>query len=247
MRIDKTKCAGCGQCVEFCTLGNIAARRRNPQNGKLYYEIDEDECVDCGVCLRAAVCDAGALFMPDYQWPRTVRSAFSDPMIEHRDTKVAGRGTEEIKTNEITGRIKRGFVGISCEMGRPGVGARFSDIEKMAKALARLDVEFEPNNPCTMLMADAAAGVFKDEVRREKVLSAIIEMIVPLAKMAAVLTTIRSAADEMDCVFSVDLITVLEADNQIPSLPVLEALRWPYLPNGKMNTGLGRPLAKEAE
>lgn len=245
MRIDKQKCAGCGQCVEFCTLGNIASRRRDPRTGRLYYEIDEDECVDCGVCRRAAVCAADALFMPDYQWPRSVRAAFSDPMIEHRDTRVAGRGTEEIKTNEITGRIKRGFVGISCEMGRPGVGARFSNIERMATALAGLDVEFEPNNPCTRLMADPARGVFKDEVRREKVLSAIIEMIVPLEKMAAVLEMIRKTAAAVECVFSVDLISVLEEDNTIPTLPILEALHWPYLPNGKMNTGLGRPLAKE--
>ncbi len=245
MRIDKNKCAGCGQCTEFCTLGKIAARRRDSRTGKPYYEIDEDECVDCGVCLRAAVCSTGALFMPQYEWPRTVRSAFSDPTVEHRETKVPGRGTEEIKTNEVTGRIKRGFVGISCEMGRPSVGARFSDIEKVAAALAKLGVEFEPNNPCTRLMADPRTGLYKEEVRNEKVLSAIIEMIVPIEKMAAVLTAIRQVAAEVDCVFCVDLITILEEDNLVPTLPVLQALQWPYRPNGKMNTGLGRPLAKE--
>ncbi|KYZ76788.1 4Fe-4S ferredoxin [Anaerosporomusa subterranea] len=245
MRIDKDKCAGCGQCIEFCTLGNISSRRRNPKNSKLYYEIDEDDCVDCGVCLRAAVCSADALFMPNYEWPRTIRSAFSDPTVEHRETKVAGRGTEEIKTNEITGRIKRGFVGISCEMGRPSVGARFSDIEKVATALASLGVEFESNNPCTRLMADPKTGIFKDEVKNETVLSAIIEMLVPLEKMAEVLETIRGIASQVDCVFSVDLITVLDEDNSIPTLPILRSLNWPVLPNGKMNTGLGRPLAKE--
>lgn len=244
MRIDKSKCAGCGQCTEFCTLGKIAVRRRDSRTGKLYYEINEDECVDCGVCLRAAVCSTGALFMPQYEWPRTVRSAFSDPTVEHRETKVPGRGTEEIKTNEVTGRIKRGFVGISCEMGRPSVGARFRDIEKVAVALAKLGVEFEPNNPCTRLMADPYTGVYKEEVRDEKVLSAIIEMIVPIEKMAAILTAIRQVAAEVDCVFCVDLITILEEDNLVPTLPVLQELQWTYRPNGKMNTGLGRPLAK---
>ncbi len=245
MRIDKDKCAGCGQCTEFCTLGRIAVCRRDPGTGKLYYEINEDECVDCGVCLRAGICETGALFMPAYEWPRTVRSAFSDPTVEHRDTKVAGRGTEEIKTNEITGRIKRGFVGISCEMGRPSVGARFSDIEKVAMALARLGVEFEPNNPCTRLMADPQTGRYKEEVLNEKVLSAIIEMIVPIGQMTELLSAIRRVAAEVDCVFSVDLITVLERGNVIPTLPLLQSLQWPVLPNGKMNTGLGRPLAKE--
>ncbi|HWR30328.1 MAG TPA: 4Fe-4S dicluster domain-containing protein [Negativicutes bacterium] len=246
MRIDKSKCAGCGQCIEFCTLGKIASRRRDPKNSRLYYEIDEDECVDCGVCLRAEICSSGALFMPDYEWPRTVRAAFSDPTVEHRETKVPGRGTEEIKTNEVTGRIKRGFVGISCEMGRPSVGARFYDIEKVAVALAQLGVEFESNNPCTRLMADPKTGVFKDEVRQEKVLSAIIEMLVPIEKMADVLVAIRRIAMEVDCVFCVDLISVLEKDNTIPTLSILKSLQWLVLPNGKMNTGLGRPLAKEA-
>ncbi|MDF2876239.1 MAG: hypothetical protein K0R22_2922, partial [Sporomusa sp.] len=235
----------CGQCTEFCTLGKIAFRRRDAGTGKLYYEINEDECVDCGVCLRAEVCSARALFMPDYEWPRTVRAAFSDPTVEHRETKVAGRGTEEIKTNEITGRIKRGFVGISCEMGRPSVGARFRDIEKVAVALAQLGVEFEPNNPCTRLMADPQTGIYKEEVKNEKVLSAIIEMIVPLARMTEILTAIRRVAAEVDCVFCVDLISVLEQDNTIPTLPLLKSLQWPVSLNGKMNTGLGRPLAKE--
>jgi len=245
MRIDKSKCAGCGQCMEFCTLGNISFRRRDPKSGRMYYEIDEDECVDCGVCLRAAVCSADALFMPDYGWPRTVRAAFSDPTVEHRETKVPGRGTEEIKTNEVTGRIKHGFVGISCEMGRPSVGARFYDIEKVAVALARLGVEFEANNPCTGLMADPKTGVFKEQVRPEKVLSAIIEMIVPLGTMVDVLAAIRQIAAEVDCVFCVDLISVIEKDHTIPALSLLQSLQWPVLPNGKMNTGLGRPLAKE--
>lgn len=245
MRIDKTKCAGCGQCTEVCPLGTIAFRRRDPVNSRLYYEINEDDCVDCGVCLRSNICSAGALFMPAYEWPRTVRSAFSDPTVEHRDTKVAGRGTEEIKTNEVTGRIKRGFVGISCEMGRPSVGARFYDIEKVAVALARLGAEFEPNNPCTRLMADPKTGFFKDEVKQEKVLSAIIEMLVPIEEMRGILETIRQIGKEVDCVFSVDLISILEDDCAIPTLPILQAMQWPVLPNGKMNTGLGRPLAKE--
>ena len=243
MRINQAKCAGCGQCTEVCPLGTITSRRRNTGNSKLYYEIDEEECVDCGVCLRSGICSADALIMPNYQWPRTVRAAFSDPTVEHRETKVAGRGTEEVKTNEVTGRIRRGFVGISCEMGRPSMGARFTDIEKVAVALARLGVEFEPNNPCTKLMEDPGKGTFKYEVKQEKVLSAIIEMLVSLEEMPRILEEIRKIEKQVDCVFSVDLITVLEEGNRIPTLPILFEMGWPVRPNGKMNTGLGRPLA----
>jgi NAD-dependent dihydropyrimidine dehydrogenase PreA subunit len=245
MRIDKSKCAGCGQCIEYCTIGNISACRRDAKTGQLYYEIDEDECVDCGVCLRAKVCETGALFMPKYQWPRTIRANFSDPLVEHPETGVAGRGTEEMKTNEVTGRIKRGFVGIACEMGRPAVGARFRDTQKVAMALAKLGVEFEPHNPCTTLMADPKTGRFKEEVLNEKVLSTIIEMIVETDKAPEVLKTIRQVASELDCVFSVDLISHVNKDGSVAGKSIVDSIGWPVAPNGKLNTGLGRPLARE--
>jgi NAD-dependent dihydropyrimidine dehydrogenase PreA subunit len=245
MRIDKHKCAGCGQCTEYCTLGNIASCHRDEKSGRVYYEINEDECVDCGVCLRAEICQSGALFMPKYEWPRTVRGSFSDPLVEHPETKVPGRGTEEMKTNEVSGRIKPGHVGIACEMGRPAVGARFYDTQKVAMALAKLGVEFEPRNPCTKLMADPKTGTFKPEVLNEKVLSTIIEMIVPIEKAPEVLRTIRAVAGEVGCPFSVDLISRFDKDGSIPVIPILKSLGWAVPPNGKLNTGLGRPLARE--
>jgi NAD-dependent dihydropyrimidine dehydrogenase PreA subunit len=235
--------------MEYCTLGDISTRIRDGRSGRLYLEIDEDECVDCGVCLRADVCETAALFMPNYEWPRTVRANFSNPLVEHPETKVPGRGTEEVKTNEITGRIKSGHVGISVEMGRPAVGARFYDAQKVAMALAKLGVEFEPQNPCTGLMADPKTGRFKTEVLNEKVLSAIIEMIVSIEKAPEVLSVIRAVADEVDCVFSVDLISRFAKDGSIPVMHLLgslDSLGWAVAPNGKLNTGLGRPLAQEA-
>ena len=45
-----------------------------------------------------------------------------------------GRGTDEIKMNDVTGRLRRGDAGLLVEMGRPGVGAYFRDIEKVAMA-----------------------------------------------------------------------------------------------------------------
>lgn len=246
MRIDKDKCAGCGQCSSFCALGGVASRRRDPESGRLYYQINEDECVDCGVCLRSGVCSADALFMPDYGYPRILRSQFSDPLVVHPKTNVPGRGTEEMKTIEVTGRIARGQVGIACEMGRPAVGARFREVEKVSMALAGIGVEFEPANPCTQVMADPGKGTMKEEVKDEKVLSAIIEMIVPFAKAGEVLATIRSISSQVGCPFSVDLICPLEKDGTVPTRELLKKLEWEPAPNIKLNTGLGRPLSREA-
>src|SRR4030042_6289022 len=92
-----------------------------------------------------------------------------------------------MKTNEVTGRYRRGMSGVAFELGRPGVGARFYDVEKVAKALAKLKVEFEENNPLTKLMVDRKKGLINPEVLGEKVLSAIVEFLTPVEKLPQVL------------------------------------------------------------
>jgi hypothetical protein len=94
--------------------------------------------------------------MEDLEWPRIVRQVFSDPLVEHTSTGIHGRGTEEVKTNDVTDRVAVGEVGYVIEFGRPGIGVRFSEIEAMTKALARLGVVFEVKNPITHLMTDQA-------------------------------------------------------------------------------------------
>lgn len=246
MRIDRNTCAGCGQCVDNCALGGVAVRRRDPESGTFYYQINEDDCVDCGVCLRAGVCSTGALFMPEYDYPRLLRSQFSDPLVVHPKTNVPGRGTEEMKTIEVTGRVTRGQVGIACEMGRPAVGARFTEVEKVAMALAKLGVEFEPDNPCTKVMDDPHKGTVKEEVKNEKVLSAIIELVVPVERAGEVLKTIREVSSQVKCPFSVDVFSRVDKDGTLPTEKILADIGWEPAPNVKLNTGLGRPLSKEA-
>jgi len=52
-------------------------------------------------------------------------------------------------------------------------------------------------------------------------------------------------ASEVDCVFSVDLISHVNNDGSVVGKPIVESIGWPVAPNGKLNTGLGRPLARE--
>ena len=77
-------------------------------------------------------------------WPRIVRCAFSEPTSCwcHESTGVAGRGTEEVKTNDVTDWVRVGEVGSPSEFGRPGVGVRFRDIQKMSMALVLSPVKF---------------------------------------------------------------------------------------------------------
>jgi len=244
MRIDSEKCVGCERCGSYCPVGAIHVAEREGKPGKKRSWIDEDECVECGVCLRANVCKPQAIYLPELKWPRVVRRAFSDPMVEHKETGVPGRGTEEMKTNEITGRFKRGSWGMAVEVGRPGVGAKLRDLELIAMALAEKGIIFEPRNPVTFLFEDVKIGKLKPELKEEKVLSAIIEFEVKSDQLRGVLQTLKDVSGKVETIFSVDLISFPEEEEKGPALEIAKQMGFPIYPNGKVNLGLGRALNK---
>lgn len=213
--------------------------------GRVYMVINEDECVECNVCQRSGVCLTDALYQPELGWPRIVRKNFSDPLKIHPETRIPGRGTEEMKTNDVTGRFRRGFYGIALELGRPGVGTRFRDVDRVAGAMASLGVHFEINNPVTRLMVDQSQGRIRPDILDEKVLSAIVEFSIPAQRLEEVLNEVRRVAGEIDTVFSGDIIARVEPDGKIPTIEALEGLGIPLYINGKSNLGLGRPGAQE--
>jgi hypothetical protein len=148
-----------------------------------------------------------------------------------------------MKTNDVSGRYRHGRAGIAIEMGRPGVGTRFRDVQKVARALAPLGVRFEERNPLTDLMADKSMGTFGDDILDEKVLSCILEFDLSLQMVAPVLARLKEVAKDIDTVFAVDLISIVEKDGSIPTIDAARRASVEVSSNGKTNVGLGRPLA----
>lgn len=238
--------------------------------------VNQDQCVECSVCYRflksegywtwmvrairrvlsvfrlgyladVDVCPTGALTPPTLEWPRSLRAMFSDPTTIHPGTGIYGRGTEEIKSNDVTGRLRKGDAGLVVEMGRPGIGAYFWDIEKVAMALARLKPEFEAKNPVTQLMGDTGTGKIKDEVLNEKVLSAIIEIKIKQERIPDFLRALEEVQKEIDTVISVGVGSRCLPDGSLPHEEWVRKAGFTLSPNGKTNLGLGRPLFKEAD
>ncbi|MCJ7630966.1 4Fe-4S binding protein [Candidatus Bathyarchaeota archaeon] len=235
MKIDPGLCVACGRCLVYCPLGAI---HKNDVS-----EIDQDVCVECGSCKRADVCPTDAFIDEAQPWPRSVRGAFSNPLIEHKETRVPGRGTEEMKTNDVRGLYGRGKIGMGAEIGRPGISCNFHDVEKVATALAKAGVTFAEGNPVTANMVDKSTGKINPEILDERVMSAIIEGVIPIARLADVIKAAKKVATQIDTVFSLEFIDRPEADRSVPMEKILKEQGVACYPNGKFNLGLGRPLA----
>jgi len=242
MKIDKEKCTGCEACHPYCPVEAITT---SEWEGKPVSDVVQEDCVECGVCLRSGVCPTDAFYMLELEWPRSIRAAFSNPFAIHPVTNMRGRGTEEMKTNDVTGRFRQGFAGVAVEMGRPWPGATFRDLQTVSMALAKFAVEFESQNPVTALMVDKKTGKINEEVLDERVLSAIIEFIIENGRLKETLETLKDIAAHIDTVFSVALISRVGQDGRIPTVSIAKEAGFSARPNTKTNVGLGRPLIEE--
>jgi len=231
VKIDE-KCISCMSCVPYCPVRAIVVEVSQVR-------IDQDLCVECGVCYRARVCRVDAIYQPELVWPRSLRSQFSNPVAYKHPTAIGGRGTDEMKTNDVTDRFKHGEVGFCIELGRPGVGATFGDLERMTMQLVGAGVEFEPENPTTLLI-DTKTGRLKDEtIRRERVLSCVAECKTDEKRVTEVLKALKVASEAVNTVFSVGIINRCK-DGEIPVRSLLARSGFQTYPNGKTNLGLGK-------
>ena len=271
MRINPDKCVACGNCTYVCPMGAIyidPVLKRST--------INRDECVECYACYNGLsqehlnptmvrtirkvfqmmrlrfdpepdVCPTAAFEPDELSWPRMVRRAFSDPRVPHESTGVHGRGTEEVKTNDVSGRVKVGEVGFTIEFGRPGVGVRFHEIQKMCWALAKAGVTFEKKNPVTSLMSDVGSGTLREDILDEKIMSAIVEIKAPVERTEEIIRLVWDVEKQIDTVVAIGVGTRCDenGDENVVA-PVLERLGY-RLERAKTNIGLGRITNPAAE
>jgi len=233
MDIKTDVCNGCGQCVIVCPVQAI----RMVDNKAV---IDEELCVECSVCYRNANCPVNAIRMKRLKWPRVIRVPFSNVIATHKVTGVPGRGTEEMKTNDVTNRFNIGEIGVSIELGRPGVGTRLENIELFTTRLSKIGVTYEEKSPVTALMVDDK-GHINEEIKEQRVLSAIIEFKIPDKKLPQILEVIRKVDKEIDTVFSVGIVSRIKDNNTKEIMNRVSQLGFQVRPNAKINIGLGKP------
>jgi ferredoxin len=264
MRINPSKCVACGNCTYVCPMGAIYI---DPVIKRA--TVDSAECVECYSCFNGMsqehlnptmvramrkvfqmmrlrfdpepdVCPTAAFEPDELVWPRVVRRAFSDPRVPHESTGVQGRGTEEVKTNDVSGRVKRGEVGFTIEFGRPGVGVWFHEIQKMTWALAKAGVAFEKKNPITSLMEDVPTGTLRQDILNEKILSAIVEIKVTVDRTEEIIRLVKDVESQVDTVIAIGVGARCDENGEEDEVaPILERLGY-RLERAKTNIGLGR-------
>ncbi len=263
MIINSKKCVACGNCVAVCPMSAITVDKK--KNRAI---INDDECVECGTCYRGMstenlnplliriirkiaksirfrfepepdICPTSAFEMNELEMPRLIRQIFSDPVVEHKTTGIKGRGTEEVKTNDVRQRVGTGEVGYTVEFGRPGIGVRFYEIQEMTRAFARLGVTFEMNNPITYLMVDLKSGDLREDILNEKILSAIVEIKTDVNMVGKVLASVYEVTKQIDTVTAVGISARCDENGEDTMLsPVLDKLNYLHF-RAKTNMGLG--------
>jgi ferredoxin len=263
MHINPDKCVACGNCVPICPMGAIAidpAIRRA--------RIDADVCVECYQCLRGMsqehlnptfvrgmrtalgwlrlrfdpepdVCPTASFEADELEWPRVVRRAFSDVTATHESTGIHGRGTEEVKTNDVTHRVLPGEAGFVVEFGRPSIGVYFRDIQRMTIALAAAGAAFEDRNPVTQLMSSREQGLLRADILGEKVLSAIVEFKTPLPRVDEFIDTVERISTGLPTIVALGVAAVCDELGRSPIEEVMVRRGYPIV-RGKTNLGLGR-------
>lgn len=239
--INKELCNGCRICTKYCTVDAI---HYLAEEKKCY--IDQERCTECYVCLRQKVCPRGAIQPIELDsFYKQFQHVISDPVETHGVTGVSGRGTEEVKTNDVSARVIKGEVGVCIDMGRPGMGVYLRDAEKVAMALAEVGVKLAPqeHTPLAALMPDLKTGKLDEGCLNYHLLSVIVEGKCKEEELKQVLEALQKVEKEIDTVFSLGLILRVDENGETKVLDCLDELGIEQPQRGKINVGLGKPLS----
>ena len=100
-------------------------------------------------------------------------------------------------------------------------------------------MHFEKKNPVTSLMSDVATGTLREDIMDEKVMSAIVEIKVPVERTEEIIRLVWEVEKQLDTVVALGVGTRCDEDGEENVVaPILERLGY-KLERAKTNIGLG--------
>ncbi len=232
MFVDKEKCLGCAVCVQYCPVGAIELK------GSVA-EIDIEGCVECFNCYRNEICPVYAITPSQLEWPRSIRRTLSDPQTLHSDSNLPIRVADEEGSTQSNAP---GLVWVAIEVGRPNLGTRLLDAEKVAMGVAGGGMRFNPESPLAGLMLDRQTGKMKEDVLNERVLTAVLEGTVSHEKLEGFLNSLEETGHQIATVMSVSLSVPVSEEPSLRMGEILKAKKIEVSRIGKIDLGLERAI-----
>jgi len=187
-----------------------------------------------------------AFIKNELAFPRQLRRWFSDntEKLPSHQTVGAGRGVDEVKTNDKTGFYKKGEVGFIVEPGRPSISAGMDDVQIVLNSMYAAGYRLTDRSPLKTFIVNEETGDLNPEVLGERILSCSIEFKGLYADIPEMVAALKDASSKVNTVLCVGVISRVE-NWEIPPLKILNGLGYATEPNAKINVGLGRPLATD--
>ncbi|UCD85511.1 MAG: hypothetical protein JSU92_04795, partial [Deltaproteobacteria bacterium] len=135
-------------------------------------------------------------------------------------------------------------MGVFVELGRPALGTRFVDVERVVKRFRVHGFPVIPDNPVAELIEDPLTGALKPEILQEKAMSVLVEFILPDTAVKELLGMINELSDRVETVFNVSVALRADQDGRSPFRDLFGPGIF-SLPNGKVNLGLAEGIGKK--
>ena len=167
-----------------------------------------------GYLADVDVCPTGALTLRSW----TGRGASGD--VQRSDDRPSGNGhlrpgTDEIKSNDVTGRLRRGSRP-RCGKWKAGNRAFYRRYRKGGHGARPAQCRIRDQESGDPVDGGYRDRKIKDEVLNEKVLSAIIEIKVKLERIPDFLQALAKVQKEVDTVISVGVASRCLSDGSLP-------------------------------
>jgi heterodisulfide reductase subunit A len=125
LRVDASKCTGCGSCAQKCPIEasdeyneNTKIRKaiyvRYPQAVPLVYSIDHDKCIGCGICAEECKAKAVAYDQEENTSEIRVGSIILSPGFDEFDARLKGEYGYGVYKNVVTSIEFERISGPSC-------------------------------------------------------------------------------------------------------------------------------------
>ena len=227
MKVNDT-CIGCEACLPYCPQGAIF------MTGGAQAAVDQDLCVECGVCTDTDICPVSA-FEEDQDETAKYKRSFGRLLSKHLDLKnVVKESAYDVKTNDVTGKIPESKVVMRLELNRPGGGLKFKDVAQMGAEMHRLG--WNPDISSRSL--NMSEYQFADHALEQRILTCHLELVLDPEKVPDVVKDATRFVTEHNLWVSINLAGLAETVDRTQK--VLQAAGLKMEPVAKVNLGLGR-------